>query len=378
LDYRTIIVFRSIKPISSDLDYEVREYRPGDEDQIVPLLQLVFDGWRDLDFWRWKYLDNPLKMNIIAVAESDGRIIGTDGAVYKRIKVGDNVLLGNYGTDGGVHPDFRRIGVFKNISILKEELRRKAGIEFNFFCTDNPIIIELFSKTHLTFPYFLLSYNRIKDILFHNRMNPTKSLSARLRRLGRYAFKLLHNFGNILFAKPVNEDIRISEISEFDYRAETFWGEIRDHYDFIVERIRDYLNWNYCDPRGGDFTVKLAEEDGRMLGYVVLETKGSEEYPRGEVVDLLTVPGRIDAADALLKDANRFFDDNDINLVTSLVVEGHPFEMVFKRHGFRNIKRKMHVFYQCPKIDDAFAQRVKGILDTTEAGKVHLSSGDLL
>jgi hypothetical protein len=70
-----------------DLDYKVREYRPGDEDQIVPLLQLVFNGWGDLDFWRWKYLDNPLKMNIITIAESNGKIIGADGAVFQRVKV---------------------------------------------------------------------------------------------------------------------------------------------------------------------------------------------------------------------------------------------------------------------------------------------------
>jgi hypothetical protein len=36
------------------MDFEVRFYRPGDEDQIVPLLQLAFNEWNNLDFWRWK------------------------------------------------------------------------------------------------------------------------------------------------------------------------------------------------------------------------------------------------------------------------------------------------------------------------------------
>jgi len=250
--------------MSLEMDYKVREYRPGDEEQIVPLLQLVFNGWRDLDFWRWKYLDNPLKMNIIAVAEIDGRIIGSDGAVFKRIKVGDNVLLGNYGTDGGVHPDFRRMGVYKNISILKTELRRKAGIELNYFCTENPIVIELFSKTHFIFPYFLLFFNRIRDMGLHNRFNPSESLSAGVRRLGLHAIKLLNDLRNTISpSPPVNKDIQVSEIDEFDDRAEAFWDEIKDGYDFIVERTGEHLNWSYCDPRGGDFKVKLAEEDGR-------------------------------------------------------------------------------------------------------------------
>jgi hypothetical protein len=146
------------------LDYTVREYLPGDEKQIVPLLQLAFNGWRDLDFWRWKYKDNSLKMSIISVAESDGRIIGVDGTVLKNIKIGEEVLLCSYGTDSAVHPDFRRRGVSKNMSNLKRGLRNKAGIKFNYFSTENPIIIDSHSKTNPIFPYFILSYSRIRDI----------------------------------------------------------------------------------------------------------------------------------------------------------------------------------------------------------------------
>ena len=76
-------------------EYEVRLYRPGDEEEIVELLQLVFDEWPDLDLkcsplehWRWKFEDNPLKMNSIAVGESNNRIIGFLHGIYRRIKIG--------------------------------------------------------------------------------------------------------------------------------------------------------------------------------------------------------------------------------------------------------------------------------------------------
>lgn len=212
----------------------------------------------------------------------------------------------------------------------------------------------------------------------HNRINPSESLKTRVLKLGLHAIKLLNDLRNTLSPPSVNKDIKITEISEFDDRANTFWNEIKDHYDFIVERTREHLNWNYCDPRGGNFTVKLAEEEGRMLGYIVLGMDETREYGKGEIIDLLTVPGNLNVADVLLEDANRFYDDNDINSVTSLVVEGHPYEMVFRRHGFLKLRRKMHVFYQCPEKDEAFARLVKGRVDTTEAGKVHLSRGDLI
>jgi hypothetical protein len=213
----------------------------------------------------------------------------------------------------------------------------------------------------------------------HNRFNPSESLSAGVRRLGLHAIKLLNDLRNTISpSPPVNKDIQVSEIDEFDDRAEAFWDEIKDGYDFIVERTGEHLNWSYCDPRGGDFTVKLAEEDGRMLGYSVLRMDDGGVYPRGEVIDLLTVPSRMDVADALLADATGVFDDNGINVCSTRLLEGHYYERVFRRHGFLKMKRKIHVFYQCPEMDDAFARRVKGILDMTEAGKVHLSSGDVL
>jgi len=102
-----------------------------------------------------------------------------------------------------------------------------------------------------------------------------------------------------------------------------------------------------------------------------------------------TVPGRRDVVDALLADANRFFDDNDINLVTldcartrnlvtSLVVERHPNMRLFERNGFLDVRRKARVHYYCCEMDDESRQRLRDIIDTTEAGKVHLPKGDTL
>ena len=65
--------------------YIVRPYRLGEEEEIVELLELVFNGWPQFDLncaslehWRWKYLDNPLKMNTVAVEISNNKIIGCE------------------------------------------------------------------------------------------------------------------------------------------------------------------------------------------------------------------------------------------------------------------------------------------------------------
>jgi len=48
-------------------NFIVRPYCSGDEEKLVQLLQLVFNGWprfdincTSLDHWKWKYENNPL------------------------------------------------------------------------------------------------------------------------------------------------------------------------------------------------------------------------------------------------------------------------------------------------------------------------------
>ena len=61
--------------------YSLRPYQPGDETQIVPLLQKVFKGRPSfdlnrpsLDHWKWKYLAPPFPTQIV-VGVCEGRII---------------------------------------------------------------------------------------------------------------------------------------------------------------------------------------------------------------------------------------------------------------------------------------------------------------
>jgi len=79
-----------------------------------------------------------------------------------------------------------------------------------------------------------------------------------------------------------------------------------------------------------------------------------------------------------LADATGVFDDNGINVCSTRLLEGHPYERVFRRHGFLKMKRKTHVFYQCPEMDDEFNRRVYGILESADAGRMHLARGDFL
>ena len=358
-------------------DFTIRSYRPGDEKEIVPLLELVFDGWpkidlycAPLDYWKWKFEGNPIRKRFITVAESEDEIIGCLHVIPLRIKIGENVYLCSTAVDFAVHPDFRGIGVSREIGHLSEERRREAGIELDYHITGNPILIRSFSKRKPKFPYNIVNLVRIKDISKQLEAMPLNN--AWLMKLGFHTTKLFNNFRNAIKGAPKNNDLNISEVDSFSERIDEFGKDISSHYKFIVERYQEYLNWRYCDPLAGDFIVKQVEENDRILGYSVCRiNRYRQDYPIGYIVDLLTLPDRLDAADALASDAARYFDEKGINIINYQVVKGHPLETILKRYGFLDSRIKLHLFYTLTSKEDILSK-----LDQRYTKKVYLSWGD--
>jgi len=329
-------------------DYFARSYRLGDEEGIVELLQLVFKGWphidlscSPLDHWRWKFEDNPIQKRFITVAEIENKIIGCLHIIPLRIKIGDDVYLCSTSVDFAVHPDFRERGVSRKVANLSSEKRRDGGVNLDYHITGNPILIKGLLKDRPHFPYNVVNLVRINVVNLVRIRDINKQLeimpveNAWLKKYGYYLIKIFNDFKNALKGKPMKHDLSIHKIDRFSENINEFGKAVSGHYKIIVERSRDYLNWRYCDHRAGDFTIKQAEEGGRILGYSVLRiNRYRRDYPVGFIVDLLTLPDRLDAADALAADAVHFFDDSDINIVNYQVVRGHPYEEVLKRHGF--------------------------------------------
>lgn len=135
---------------------------------------------------------------------------------------------------------------------------------------------------------------------------------------------------------------------------EDFWINVSKHYDFIIVRNKEYLNWRYCDPRAGDFVIRKVEIEGQILGFSVLKiNKLKKDYPVGFIVDMITSPNRLDVANRLIADAVEYFDNRDINIINCQVIKGHPFEMIYRRHGFLDSRMKLYLYFGSPDIERA-------------------------
>jgi len=358
------------------LNLQVRTYREGDDNNIVELLKESFNGWPFFDincspinYWRWKYQDNPNGKGIIVCAETENKIVGISTAVPQKIKIKNDVYLGFYATDAAVHPDYRRMGINNKMRELREKLWTKANAKFVYGITVNPIVVNS-SVIKKIFPHHLtqrINYPiRIKNISIQLQQ---KEIVNRLKtRLWFYKEKTINRIKTLKIGSREVGNLQISDIKEFDERWKEFWSKVRTNYFFIFERSNSYLNWRYCDKRSGDYKVRIIEEDNKILGYSVLKINKLEEYQKGYIVDFLTLPDRLDAAYFLVIDTIDYFDDMGINQIDFQVIKEHPYNEIFLKHGFINTEGPRWVYY------DIFIDGFD--LNSIQGSQIHFAYGD--
>jgi hypothetical protein len=334
-------------------DVIVRTDQAGDEDKIVDLLVKGFNRWPHFDIdcsprdhWNWKFIDNPAHKKQITLAEIDNVIVGCDHTLFNYVKIGDKTQECGQAVDSAVHPDYRGRGIYSKIRKYDEEVDHLESSNSNFVysASSNPIIIKKEGEMETRpFPYLLVRLARIHDINLHLRNHDLSSKI--LLKTGYGAAKSVNSIGNMLSAsKKSKSQFNIVNISRFDERVDPFWSKIKDNYNFILERSREYLNWRYCDHRGGNYVIRQAEEDGDIVGYIVFRVNRFEnDYPTGFIVDLCTLSDRKDCENALIAEAVGYFDDLKVNVVNYAINKGHHLENRFKRFGFLDSRSNIYI-----------------------------------
>lgn len=346
---------------------EIRLYESGDETEIVPLLELGFNGWPKfdlpcsaLDHWKWKYLDNPCGNLWIALALDSDAIVGCVHGGNRMLKVGNRIILSSQAMDGVVHPCYRGKGIYNKIHEAMNQKRCKDGVLLGTGISGSPIIIErALRRGAPRFPQPVLSLSWIQDIDLHIK---EKDLDISwIYRIGYKSVQYLQTFGK---QDSLFDEIKCEKISHFDSKFDVFWNELKKYYDFIIARKLSYLRWRYSDVRGGNYVIYKAEHKGILCGYIILRINYYEsEYAEGYIVDLVTLSDGKQTRQALLREAIDFFEENGVNVVHVLAIKGTPEERILKRFGFVNVKTDNHVFITAINPD------AKGFVELIERAK---------
>jgi GNAT superfamily N-acetyltransferase len=114
----------------------IRPYEDDDEQAVLGLLgtslgKTVDDRYRA--FFRWKHLQNPFGRSFMWVAEADGELAGFRSFLrWRFVDRSGNRVEAVRAVDTATHPDFRGLGVFRELTMHALDEMRPAGVAFVF------------------------------------------------------------------------------------------------------------------------------------------------------------------------------------------------------------------------------------------------------
>jgi hypothetical protein len=361
--------------VSQQVEY--RWYQEGDEEQIIELLEDVFNGWPKFNLkctkaehWIWKFKDNPLKRNIVCLAEHNKRIIGFTGSINLQYRIGSKTYLGLADYDNAVHKDYQGRGIYSSLWDFWSTHPDSELSRVEISTTSNPKVIKKFLKSGaLPFPKKISIFTKILDF---RKAIKKPGIQGKINYLiGLAVLSPINKLSNRSKRRKKTQNHSIIEIDKFTDEITPFIEKIYQKYDFIFERPVDYLNWRYCDIRGGDYKIWIARINGKIVGYIVCRVNSFGELLDGNIVDLLVDPDHKKAAFDLCNVGLKYFEDSDVCKITTWMIKDHWLDNVLSSFGFFNTRWEVGVFYD-KDLDNSDGEA----FITATSSRLHLQMGD--
>jgi GNAT superfamily N-acetyltransferase len=280
----------------STLSY--REYQPGDEICILALFHEVFHREMPLSFWRWRYQENPWGRGIMRVAVDGDKMVGHFGVIPMRVQFRGLVYPAIFPMTAMAHPDYAGRGIFSRLMTETYESGRKQGF---------PLVYGFFNKN---------SYPANVRFGYHDiiKLNPLVK-------------KLAPNDNGYR-----NGNIRA--IDFFDSAFDRLWNRIKDEYPAVAPRTSELLNWRFVQDPVTDYArFAYRDDQGGILGYIVLKIYRVGDTIRGHIVDIIAIPDD-SVATALLKKAYSYFQANGVTDLSCWMKDGTLYSRILEKECF--------------------------------------------
>ena len=98
---------------------ELRDYQHGDEIKILDLFRQTFGKPMSEDYWKWRFIDNPINKIMIKLMWDNETLVGHYAVSPVELIVNNEVVLTALSMTTMTHPDYAGRGIFK---MLAEEL----------------------------------------------------------------------------------------------------------------------------------------------------------------------------------------------------------------------------------------------------------------
>ena len=254
-------------------------------DNIESLLELHRNAFGLLiseEYWKWKFMDNPLAQDIenVVVAIENGKIVGARPFMFGEMWLKDKKVRVAQHCDTMVHPHHQRKGIFYKMGKFALELLQKQGIAFSYgfpnMLSRGGFIKQGYKRVTDTMADFL--------VINSNKLISTKIENWVLASGASFIF-------NIFFNRKKQTELSDENFFEFEVldridNRPTNIESLRSNSVVDLVRSEDFLRWRFDAHPNFDYSYILARKNGELWGYAVISfQKDSDGVFFGRIVD---------------------------------------------------------------------------------------------
>lgn len=287
-----------------------RRYHPGDEKQIVDLINRNFNLERDLHWWKWFYQNHVNGLPIQYVAEYQGKIISHRAFVPYHFTKGNNNIIAGQACDSVTDQGFRRKGIFSQLLNLATLEARER--EWNFlYSFAGPMSYAGYIKAGWEKSFEISRL--IKIINYENTLNKLSTnqlllqILTNMHKAGLYTFSYVHKGRS-------NSDFRYQIIeASFDHENMSFLNQQITRNCWMTKRTQAYLSWRYGF-QSREYRTFFIMEEQKPIGYFVLNIVSKYGLKTGVILDVAYENRLLEPV--VIKYIHNFFRDMHVDLIT--------------------------------------------------------------
>lgn len=282
-----------------------RNYENGDEYQILNLFREAFGEEESLDFWEWKFMQCPFGKGIIKLLFDGETLIGTYAAIPMNIQIQNTIISAIWSIDTMTHPDYRGQGVFPYLAKKFYKECERRGFRFVY-----------------GFPNQLIYPIRIRKLGW--------------KGLGKMSILCKELEGEDTVTVPLTEDVayQTQKIEKFGDGINTLWHKVKDEYNVIIPRTKEFLNWRFVSNPNVNYTKYIiTNSNAEILGYIILKIHATEDEVKGHIIDILSLNNK-EIVKELIKCALDYFIGKGVNDISCWVQDNYFYADALKKEKF--------------------------------------------
>ena len=293
------------------VEYSLEPFTDAVRDAYLKLLpdqeQLIASGKLE-----WKFRHNPAGAGMVAVARSDGDIIGVNAFMPSGFSVRGDSALGYQSMDTIVMPAARGKGVFPALLNCFYEQTHGALIYGFPNANSSPGFFGKLGWTH--FGPVPILFRPLRTGYF-------------LRRFGR----LMPDFRVPLLSRFFEGAERITR---FQDDATSMWHQFSSDITCAVDRTAEFLNWRLVDHPTEKYEI-LRSPDGSFTAHTVSDKHG------GRIGYVMEAIGNSQSLPLLIASSLREIQASGADAALAWCLPGSPNYAAYRRAGFYPLPQKL-------------------------------------